>query len=129
MKIIGILFAIFTLSPSISWSQHTAPRCSDVMWKRTIWRKIDLRDPANAGFFVTAHELTSAILNKATKGDLKAYLNEKNPTIINLNNQILALKNNLNLMHHLQFAHESLLEYVQQLGVELQYLPGQSRVK
>ncbi len=49
---------------------------SDIMFKKIVWRKIDLREKQNKPMFSENHEITKVIINAVKSGELTAYKND-----------------------------------------------------
>lgn len=49
---------------------------SDIMFKRTVWRRMDLNEKQNRPFFATNAELTAFIINAVKAGLLQPYTND-----------------------------------------------------
>jgi len=49
---------------------------SDQMFKKTIWRAIDLREKQNRPMFSEGHEISRVIIDAVKRGELKAYRND-----------------------------------------------------
>ncbi|MES2732656.1 MAG: gliding motility protein GldN [Bacteroidota bacterium] len=49
---------------------------SDIMFKRTVWRRMDLNEKQNKPFFATSAEITRLIINAVKAGLLQPYLND-----------------------------------------------------
>lgn len=49
---------------------------SDIMWKKTVWRTIDLRELQNEPFYSENREITQVIIDAALRGDVQAYHND-----------------------------------------------------
>jgi len=49
---------------------------SDIMWKKTVWRTIDLRELQNEPFYAENREVTQLIIDAALRGDVQAYHND-----------------------------------------------------
>ncbi len=45
----------------------------DILWRRTVWRHLDLREPRNEGFYARNQELSRIILNAALAGEIPIY--------------------------------------------------------
>lgn len=48
----------------------------DILWRRTIWRQFDLREPRNEGFYALDGEITKAILGTAREGKINIYTSD-----------------------------------------------------
>lgn len=78
-------FALILLSAGIVSAQEDAVssstgtgtvHTSDIMYKKTVTRAIDLREKQNLPLFSRSRELTALLLDAVTKGDIKAYEND-----------------------------------------------------
>ena len=47
-----------------------------LMWKRTIWRNINLKEPQNKPFFAKNREITKFIFDAVANGTLQPYTND-----------------------------------------------------
>jgi gliding motility associated protien GldN len=57
---------------------------SDIMWKRTVWRRMDLNEKQNKPFFATNAEITRVIINAVKAGLLQPYANDSLTTKMTL---------------------------------------------
>jgi len=55
---------------------------SDVMWKKTVWRAIDLREKQNKPMFSVGKEITQLIVDAVKRGELQPYLSDSVTTPI-----------------------------------------------
>jgi gliding motility associated protien GldN len=84
MKKSLLTFATALLCISISSAQEEINKqlsvrpvhSSDVMYKKTITRALDLREKQNMPLYSRNHEITSLLLDAVTKGTIKAYEND-----------------------------------------------------
>lgn len=49
---------------------------NDIMYKKRVWRRMDLKEKQNKGFFATNSEITKIILDAVNAGTLTPYLND-----------------------------------------------------
>jgi gliding motility associated protien GldN len=49
---------------------------SDVMYKKTVWRSIDLREKQNKPMFSSNREITKVIIDAVKRGEIQAYSND-----------------------------------------------------
>src|SRR5690349_716107 len=49
---------------------------SDIMFRKTIWRAIDLREKQNKPMFSQGYEITKVIMDAVRRGELQAYRND-----------------------------------------------------
>lgn len=49
---------------------------SDVLFKKTIWRALDLREKQNQPMFSTGHEISKIIVDAVKRGELQAYTSD-----------------------------------------------------
>jgi gliding motility associated protien GldN len=57
---------------------------SDVMYKKTVWRAIDLREKQNQPMFSANREITKVIIEAVKRGELQAYANDSLTTPLTL---------------------------------------------
>jgi gliding motility associated protien GldN len=57
---------------------------SDVMYKKTVWRAIDLREKQNRPMFSSNREITKVIIDAVKRGELQAYRNDSLTTPLTL---------------------------------------------
>ncbi len=51
-------------------------RSDDIMWKKSLWFRVDLRRKDNAGFYARGHELTKMLIEAAKNGSIKPYYSD-----------------------------------------------------
>lgn len=49
---------------------------SDVMFKKAVWRRIDLSEKQNKGFFASGNEISKLLVNAVKEGIIKPYLDD-----------------------------------------------------
>jgi len=74
----GILFSFGAVAQQVSTTQSSNPSArpipeSDILFKKTVWRKIDLREKQNKPMFSENREITKIIINAVKSGELVAY--------------------------------------------------------
>jgi gliding motility associated protien GldN len=74
----GILFSFGAMAQQVSTTQSSNPSArpipeSDILFKKTVWRKIDLREKQNKPMFSENKEITRVIINAVKSGELVAY--------------------------------------------------------
>lgn len=74
----GILFSFGAVAQQVSTTQSSNPSArpipeSDVLFKKTVWRKIDLREKQNKPMFSENREITKVIISAVKSGELVAY--------------------------------------------------------
>jgi gliding motility associated protien GldN len=57
---------------------------SDIMFRKGIWRRIDLREKQNKGFFSDQNQISKIIVDAVKRGDVKPYLNDSLTTRISI---------------------------------------------
>jgi gliding motility associated protien GldN len=57
---------------------------SDIMFKKGVWRRIDLREKQNKGFFSDQNQISKIIIDAVKRGDVKPYLNDSLMTRISI---------------------------------------------
>jgi gliding motility associated protien GldN len=74
----GILFSFGAVAQQVSTTQSSNPSArpipeSDVLFKKTVWRKIDLREKQNRPLFSENREITRVLIEAVKSGELVAY--------------------------------------------------------
>ncbi|MBD1397260.1 gliding motility protein GldN [Pontibacter sp. JH31] len=74
----GILFSFGAVAQQVSTTQSSNPSArpipeSDVLFKKTVWRKIDLREKQNRPMFSENREITKILISAVKSGELVAY--------------------------------------------------------
>lgn len=69
-------------STSNSFSARPIPD-SDILMKRTLWRRVDLKEKQNTPMFSINNEITRYLLDAAKAGLLDAYVNDSCRTLLN----------------------------------------------
>jgi gliding motility associated protien GldN len=74
----GILFSFGAVAQQVSTTQSSNPSArpipeSDVLFKKTVWRKIDLREKQNRPLFSENREITRILIDAVKSGELVAY--------------------------------------------------------
>ncbi|WP_299706767.1 gliding motility protein GldN [uncultured Pontibacter sp.] len=74
----GILFSFGAVAQQVSTTQSSNPSArpipeSDVLFKKTVWRKIDLREKQNRPLFSENREITKILIEAVKSGELVAY--------------------------------------------------------
>jgi gliding motility associated protien GldN len=74
----GILFSFGAVAQQVSTTQSSNPSArpipeSDILFKKTVWRKIDLREKQNKPMFSENREITKIIIGAVKSGELVAY--------------------------------------------------------
>lgn len=74
----GILFSFGAVAQQVSTTQSSNPSArpipeSDVLFKKTVWRKIDLREKQNRPLFSENREITKILIDAVKSGELVAY--------------------------------------------------------
>jgi gliding motility associated protien GldN len=82
-KLFSTLFLILSLSTLSSAQENLNSgfndlsvrpiHSSDIMFKKRVWRRVDLREVQNSSFFSSGRELTKLILDAAKKGIIQPY--------------------------------------------------------
>lgn len=57
---------------------------SDVMFKKAVWRRINLLEKQNKGFFAKGNEISKILLDAVKRGDIKPYSNDSLTTRLSL---------------------------------------------
>jgi len=82
--VLSLLFVAMML-PSVSFAQETSgynPNSlypiheSDILYKKRVWRRMDLREKQNRPFFASNNEITKVIIDAVKKGKLVPYEND-----------------------------------------------------
>ncbi len=82
--LLGLLLAVLAL-PSVSVAQETDgynPNSlypiheSDILYKKRVWRRMDLREKQNRPFFASNNEITKVIIDAVKEGKLQPYEND-----------------------------------------------------
>jgi gliding motility associated protien GldN len=82
MKKLSFLFLVLSLVSTIGFAQENSgfnPNSvrpihnSDIMYKKSVKRALDLREKQNQSLFSVNHEITRIIINAVKEGKLKAY--------------------------------------------------------
>lgn len=92
--IIGGFVSILTAAPFISEAQEKADSVDrsfstrpipdhDILMKRTLWRRVDLKEKQNLPMFSMNNEITRYLLDAAKAGLLEAYVNDSCKTLLN----------------------------------------------
>ena len=74
----GLLFSFGAVAQQVSTTQSSNPSArpipeSDILFKKTVWRKIDLREKQNKPMFSENREITKVIISAVKSGELVAY--------------------------------------------------------
>jgi gliding motility associated protien GldN len=74
----GIMFSVGAMAQQVSTTQSSNPSArpipeSDVLFKKTVWRKIDLREKQNRPLFSENREITRILIDAVKSGELVAY--------------------------------------------------------
>lgn len=74
----GIMFSMGAMAQQVSTTQSSNPSArpipeSDVLFKKTVWRKIDLREKQNRPLFSENREITKILIDAVKSGELVAY--------------------------------------------------------
>ncbi|RAU84404.1 type IX secretion system ring subunit PorN/GldN [Pontibacter arcticus] len=83
----GVMFSMGAVAQQVSTTQTSNPSArpipeSDVLFKKTVWRKIDLREKQNKPMFSENREITKVIINAVKSGELTAFKNDSVSTPI-----------------------------------------------
>jgi gliding motility associated protien GldN len=82
----GLMLSVGAMAQQeVSTTQSSNPSArpipeSDVLFKKTVWRKIDLREKQNKPMFSENREITKIIINAVKSGELVAYKNDSTST-------------------------------------------------
>ena len=82
----GLMLSVGAMAQqAVSTTQSSNPSArpipeSDVLFKKTVWRKIDLREKQNKPMFSENREITKIIINAVKSGELVAYKNDSTST-------------------------------------------------
>lgn len=83
----GLSFATMAQERSTTAASNPSARPipeSDVMFKKTVWRAIDLREKQNRPMFSQNREITKVIIEAVKRGELQAYKNDSLATPLTL---------------------------------------------
>ncbi|GHA65920.1 type IX secretion system ring subunit PorN/GldN [Pontibacter akesuensis] len=74
----GLMFSVGAMAQQVANTAASNPSArpipeSDVLFKKTVWRKIDLREKQNRPMFSENREITKIIINAVKSGELTAY--------------------------------------------------------
>ena len=74
----GILFSVGAMAQQVSTTASSNPSARpipdhDILFKKTVWRKIDLREKQNKPMFSENREITKIIIEAVKSGELVAY--------------------------------------------------------
>ena len=78
----GVIVAAFVQLPAFAQEQSTTAASSpsvrpipnsDVMYRKTIWRVIDLREKQNKPMFAQNHQITKIIIDAVKRGEIQPY--------------------------------------------------------
>ncbi len=77
----GLMLSVGAMAQQVSNSTSSNPSArpipeSDILFKKTVWRKIDLREKQNRPMFSENREITKIIINAVKSGELTAYKND-----------------------------------------------------
>lgn len=77
----GVMLSVGAMAQQVSNSASSNPSArpipeSDVLFKKTVWRKVDLREKQNRPMFSENREITKIIINAVKSGELTAYKND-----------------------------------------------------
>lgn len=82
-----IYFTLSSFAQETKFSKHQPVRENDIMWRKTIWRQLDLDQKENVLFSKGANSITANIFDYVNNGDLIAYKNDSllNQSVISIN--------------------------------------------
>lgn len=74
----GVMLSVGAMAQQVSNTTSSNPSArpipeSDILFKKTVWRKIDLREKQNKPMFSENREITKIIINAVKSGELTAY--------------------------------------------------------
>lgn len=74
----GLMLSVGAMAQQVSNTTASNPSArpipeSDILFKKTVWRKIDLREKQNKPMFSENREITKIIINAVKSGELTAY--------------------------------------------------------
>ncbi|WP_242922056.1 gliding motility protein GldN [Pontibacter liquoris] len=74
----GLMLSVGAMAQQVSNTTASNPSArpipeSDILFKKTVWRKIDLREKQNKPMFSENREITKVIINAVKSGELTAY--------------------------------------------------------
>ncbi|MCJ8166141.1 gliding motility protein GldN [Pontibacter sp. E15-1] len=77
----GLMLSVGAMAQQVSNSTSSNPSArpipeSDILFKKTVWRKIDLREKQNRPMFSENREITKIIIGAVKSGELTAYKND-----------------------------------------------------
>ncbi len=77
----GVMLSMGAMAQQVSNTQTSNPSARpipehDILFKKTVWRKIDLREKQNKPMFSENREITKVIINAVKSGELVAYKND-----------------------------------------------------
>ena len=77
----GLMLSVGAMAQQVSNTTASNPSArpipeSDILFKKTVWRKIDLREKQNKPMFSENREITKIIINAVKSGELTAYKND-----------------------------------------------------
>jgi len=77
----GLLLSVGAMAQQVAATTASNPSArpipeSDIMFKKIVWRKIDLREKQNRPMFSENREITKIIINAVKSGELTAYKND-----------------------------------------------------
>lgn len=77
----GMLFSVGAIAQQVSTTVASNPSARpipehDILFKKTVWRKIDLREKMNQPMFSQNREITKVIIDAVKSGELTAYKND-----------------------------------------------------
>lgn len=77
----GLMLSVGAMAQQVATTTASNPSArpipeSDILFKKTVWRKIDLREKQNKPMFSENREITKIIINAVKSGELTAYKND-----------------------------------------------------
>jgi gliding motility associated protien GldN len=77
----GIVFSMGAMAQQVPTTASSSPSVrpipeSDILFKKVVWRKIDLREKQNKPMFSENREITKVIIDAVKSGELTAYKND-----------------------------------------------------
>lgn len=77
----GILLSVNAMAQQVSTTATSSPSARpipehDILFKKTVWRKIDLREKQNKPMFSENRQITKIIMDAVQSGELTAYAND-----------------------------------------------------
>ncbi|PRY14826.1 gliding motility associated protein GldN [Pontibacter ummariensis] len=77
----GLMLSVGAMAQQVSNTTASSPSARpipehDIMFKKIVWRKIDLREKQNTPMFSTNREITKIIIDAVKSGELTAYKND-----------------------------------------------------